>query len=283
MRLFTNKKMMKKIAKEILPPFVHEALRKLIYKGRNIYNPTWHMVTGGNLKGREIFIDPKDGLWQKDMLEGGYDKFLFDYLKNLNMRGKIVFEIGAHIGFHAMNFALLVGDEGMVYAFEPNIFNHERMEINFARNPDLAKRAKTFNVAVSDNVGESEFYFSGGVDKGTSSGNFIADANTYYVKSKEFLELFKITKVRTISLDQVSSLTGADVVPNIIKIDVEGAESSVLKGAKDMLRRYKPLILMEVHSIFNMFKTCEILYPLEYNIALLKEETDGRCHIAAEP
>lgn len=271
----------KRIIIQALPPFFCEALRRLVYKNRYRYAPTYHTINGGILKDRQIFIDPKDGLWQKDMLDGRYDKFLFDYLKDLPIRGKIVFEFGAHIGFHAMNFALLIGDGGMVYAFEPNIFNRERMEINLGKNPDLAKRVKIFDVAVSDTVGESEFYLSVDVDKGTSAGSFIAEAHPYYPKSKEYLELFKIMKVRTISLDQVSSVTGADVVPDIIKIDVEGAEGSVLEGAKDILRKYKPLILMEVHSIFNMFKICEILHPQGYKITLLKEEADGRCFLAA--
>jgi len=271
----------KRTIKQVLPPFFYEALRRLVYKSRYRYAPTCHTFNGGILKGRQIFIDPRDGLWQKDMLDGRYDKFLVDYLKDLPMRGKIVFDFGAHIGFHAMNFALLIGDGGMVYAFEPNIFNRERIEINLAKNPDLAKRVRIFDVAVSDAVGESEFYLSVDVDKGTSSGSFIAEAHTYYPKNKEYLELFKKVKVRTISLDQVSSLTGADVVPDIIKIDVEGAEGSVLEGAKDVLRKYKPLILMEVHSIFNMFKICEILHTKGYKITLLKEEADGRCFLVA--
>jgi hypothetical protein len=54
----------------------------------------------------------------------------------------------------------------------------------------------------------------------------------------------------------------------------------VLEGAKDALRYYKPLLLIEVHSIFSMFKTCEILHALGYKIMLLKEEADGRCFLA---
>lgn len=278
-----GKKIMKKIAKEILPPFIHEALRKLFYRDKYKYNPTWHTIKGGILKGRQIFIDPADGLWQKDMLEGRYDKFLFDYLKNLNMKGKIVFEIGAHIGFHAMTFAELVGDEGKVYAFEPNIYNQERMTIILSRNPDLAKRIETLNVAVSNDAGETEFFFTSDVDRGMSSGSFIPESHAFYQNSKQYVQVYQMTRVKTVSIDGMQEYLGKSVVPYLIKIDVEDAESSVLKGAMNLLKATPPYILIEVHSIYSMFKTNEVLNETGYRIKLLKEEPDGRCFFAAEP
>lgn len=258
-------------------------LRKIVKRENRPYHPSWHTINSGILQGRQLFLDPRDGLWQKEMLEGKYDRFIFDYLSSLNLQGKIIFEIGAQIGFHAMHFAALVGDEGFVYAFEPNSFNRERMDIILEKNPDLAKRIKTFDVAISDNNGLEEFYFCRDVDKGTSSGSFIAKAHTYYPKSKQYLELFETALVKTVSLDNIASLIGSDIIPHVIKIDVEGAESSVLQGGVELLKKHRPLIMMEVHSIYNMLKTCDILQSVHYEVALLKEEPDGRCFIAAEP
>ncbi len=281
MRLFLNRKTLKKIAKEILPPFIHESLRKLFLRDKDVCRPSWHTVRGGILRGRELFLDPA-WEWQRDILEGRYDSFLLDYVKDLPIRGRTVLEIGAHVGFHVMNFAQLVGEEGMVYAFEPNRFNRERMEINLRKNPDLARRVRIFGVAVSDAVGETDFYFSEDVDRGTSSGNFISGADTYYPKSEAYLASFKIMKVRMISLDHASE-TGTDTMPYIIKIDVEGAEGSVVRGAMKLLDKHKPLLLIEVHSIRNMLEISESLHSLQYTIVLLKEEKDGRCFIAASP
>jgi FkbM family methyltransferase len=275
--------MLKKIAKEIMPPFVHTTLRRILYGNKGRYRPAWHTINSGNLQGRQIFIDPKDGLWQKEMIEGRYDRFMFDYLSAMNLAGKTVFDIGAHVGYHAMHFASLVGDKGSVYAFEPNHFNRVRLSINLEQNPDLAKRIRIFDVALSDQDGQEEFYFCRDVDGGTSAGSFISRAHTFYPKSEQYMGSFEKATVNTTSLDNVSSCLGADIVPHVIKIDVEGAESSVLLGGKKMLDKHQPLILIEIHSIYNMLKAYEILQAARYKVILLKEEIDGRCFIAAEP
>jgi hypothetical protein len=57
----------------------------------------------------------------------------------------------------------------------------------------------------------------------------------------------------------------------------------VLQGGLKLLRKHRPLIVMEVHSIYNMLKTSELLHSVRYKLVLLKEEPDGRCFIAAEP
>jgi FkbM family methyltransferase len=274
--------MLKKIAKEILPPFVHSMLKRIVKRENKPYHPSWHTINSGILQGRQLFLDLRDGLWQEEMIEGRYDRFIFDYLSSLNLQGKTVFEIGAQIGFHAMHFAALVGEEGFVYAFEPNRFNRERMDIILEKNPDLAKRIRIFNVALSDKSGHEDFYFSKDVDSGASSGSFIANAHTYYPKNQEFLALFEKITVETVALDDIASTIGAGIVPHVMKIDVEGAESSVLQGGVELLKKHRPLILIEVHSIYNMLKTYDILKSVHYNVDLLKEEPDGRCFIVGK-
>jgi FkbM family methyltransferase len=275
--------MFKKIAKEIMPPFVHSMLRRIIKKENRPYHPSWHTIKSGILQGRQICLDPRDGLWQEDMIEGSYDRFFFDYLQGLNLKGKTVFDIGAHVGYHTLHFASLVGNKGLVCAFEPNHFNRSRLSINLEQNPDLAKRIRIFDVALSDQEGQEEFYFCRDVDKGTSSGSFISRAHTFYPKSKEYLALFEMTTVKTVCLDKIASYIGPAITPHVLKIDVEGAETSVLQGGQKMLKIQRPLIIMEVHSIYNMLKTYEILHAVNYSVRLLKEELDGRCFIAAEP
>jgi hypothetical protein len=119
------------------------------------------------------------------------------------------------------------------------------------------------------------------VDCGVSSGSFISDAHTYYEKSAAYLASFETMDVATFSLDEISTLIGYGIRPDIIKIDVEGAEGSVLEGAAGVLNSHKPLILLEIHSIYGMLRTCEILRAANYTITLMKEEADGRCFLSA--
>jgi len=66
--------MIKKIAKQLSPPILTSAIRRALYNEKkendssNKYSPSWHKIKEGNLKGREIFVDPKDGYWQKELL-----------------------------------------------------------------------------------------------------------------------------------------------------------------------------------------------------------------------
>lgn len=273
----------KGLLKQMLPPIIYSMLRMIFLKKQNDqYQPTWHEIKDGPLKGREIFVDPKDGYWQKEVIKGNYDQFFFDYLNKLNLQGKIVFEIGAHIGYHAMSFAQMVGDSGCVYAFEPNIFNRERMELILTKNSDLAKRIKIYDSAISNIIGEVEFNFSPKIDNGQSSGSFISGSNTpYNAKTYENIG-FKKVHVKTVTLDKLF-LLGIDAVPHLIKIDVEGAENLVLQGGVGTLKRFKPIVLVEIHSVYNMLRVCELFNLVDYEIELLKEDNTSRCFIAASP
>ena len=281
-----NKKQIYRITRAIIPAAIF-----LKFRNSSFYNqlsalfdrltikPKWNEVTSGVLKGSKVFIDPK-GAW-KEMVSGEYDQFFFDYLKKFNLEGKVVYDVGAHIGYSSMSFAKLVGPTGKVFAFEPNIFNRERFELILRENKTIADVVKIFDVAISDKIGEEDFVFSNNVDNSKSSGSFIESADTFFEKS--FYEKnigFKRIKTKTVPLDRLDTV-GILAKPALIKIDIEGAEYLALNGGLETLSKYRPILLIEIHSIFNMLKVSEILNKLNYKVELLKEEKDGRCFIAA--
>lgn len=268
-------KIMKKIAKQILPPFILNIL-KIIFARKS--KAEWQIIKGGNLFNRSIYID---AYLHKEMVKGDYDQFFSNYLSKLDLKGKVVYEIGAHIGYHAMQFAQLVGATGAVHAFEPNIFNRKRFQLNLTKNEDFNEIISIHDVAVSDKEGEIEFNFSSNVDDGKSSGSFISGAHTPY--QGDFYQSIGFQKVvvKSISIDNAHALIGNELAPFLIKIDVEGAENFVLKGGVNVIEKYKPIILMEIHSIYNMYKTCEFFQSKNYKVELLQEEPDGRCFVAA--
>lgn len=280
------------IIKDITPPFLFRFINKssaynLVKKSaratlKSEYTPSWNKISSGILAGVELYVDPK-GEWQEEMLSGTYDDFFISYLDKIEMEGKTVYDIGAHIGYSTLFFAAKVGPTGKVITFEPNPYNIERIKMILERNPLLASRIQVAEVAVSDKNGEDSFIFSPYIDNGTSSGSFIDSAHTIHPKDGYINEGgFKSMKVKTVALDKPSKDFNVDKDPDIIKLDIEGAEFLALKGMFETIKRSKPLILVEIHSIYNMYVLGNMFNDLNYSTELLKEEKDGRCFFAAK-
>lgn len=272
---------MKNFLKEITPPFLYAFLRKHLIKPRT-FSPTWNTLTYKPLNGVQIFFDPT-GPWQKTILDNTYDTFLFKRLDAYKLEGKVIYDIGAHIGFHSLYFARLVGPKGKVYAFEPNPKNIERLNLIRDKNPDIKNIITVCDVAVSNILGTEEFSMSEDIESGRSSGGFIDTADTIWGREAFAMRGFQEITVSTVPMDLFKQELGIQETPDLIKIDVEGAESLVLLGAKSTLMSKRPVILMEVHSMLNMFNVVSILSSISYEMEIIKEETDGRCFIEARP
>jgi FkbM family methyltransferase len=253
----------KKVATKILP---------------SMYTPKLISISHGILKGRKIYASKGSAI--EDMVQHNHDSFLIDFLQKQNIEGSTIFDIGAHIGISTLCFAKLVGPQGHVAAFEPNQYNKERLEENLKENPDLSAHVDIYNYAVSNTDGEIEFVYSANIEGGTSSGSFISEADTHLSKDIYEKEIgFIRQRVPGYTLDTLTTKIGR--VPDVIKIDVEGAEFLVLEGGKNYFTHNHPILLIEIHSIFNMLKVSELLHSYQYTFSLLHKEADGRCFIAA--
>lgn len=240
-------------------------------------------VLGGPLINHRLFLNPKKNqIWQ-DMVLGIYDNFIYDWLKKyFDLTNKVVWDIGAHVGYHSLGFATLVGERGRVIAFEPNQFNQKRLAKNRGLNPDLAKRVKVINSALSDKNEIAEFIFSDDVDDTRSSGSHLG--NIVPPEKLSVYEGFKKTKVKAYRAD---TLVAKKIIPPpyVIKIDVEGAEELVIRGAKKIISRYKPILFIEVHGILQMYSLGKILAKLKYDLELLDSAggSPNRCFVVAKP
>jgi len=141
----------------------------------------------------------------------------------------VFYDIGAHIGFYSLLASPRVKQ---VFAFEPDPDNFQVVEEVIARNG--LKNASAFSAAVSDSNGHLEFARSMGL---RMSGH-IAGVGCDGGDSGESV------RVPTFTLDEFC-LTHE--IPTFIKIDVEGAEGAVLRGAAHLLRGHHPMLLVEVH------------------------------------
>jgi hypothetical protein len=60
-------------------------------------------------------------------------------------------------------------------------------------------------------------------------------------------------------------------IPNIIKIDVEGAECTVLKGATQVLHEHQPILFVEIHNVQSMYCVLNLLHKMNYSTHLLDD------------
>ena len=177
-----------------------------------------------------------DHIAQRLLLSGRFEPEVSAVFSALVRPGMIVLDIGANIGVHTLHLAKLVGETGQVLAFEPNPVACEELQRNIALNQ--LKNVTVLQVALWERDGEELFRFP--EDGMEAMGGLINTAR--------FKEDYK-AKVETARLDTLLARLDAQKV-DFIKIDVEGAELPVLKGAGALLDvDRRPIILCESASV----------------------------------
>ena len=231
-----------------------------------------------------MFLDPEsDGHGARQMAEGTYDEVLLRAApSNASLRGAVVWDVGAHIGYESLCFAALVGEEGSVVAFEPNPENAREWERNVGGNPHLAGRMTLKRMALSCESGQAAFRVSEDVVSGRSSGSHLAD-----VMPPEDPACYSTFGVLDVTCVRADDLVASGVLPPpaLVKIDVEGAEADVLRGAIATLQRHRPVLLLEVHHVRAMHEVDDVLRAAGYSVSLFDspEESPSRCFVKAIP
>ena len=142
--------------------------------------------------------------------------------------GMTVLDIGANLGVYTLLAASRVGPTGKVFAFEPDPYVYPWLVRNIQIN-NLEDRVNAIQKAVASREGKAILFSTHG------SGRSSLFRNRNYERERgEKLE------IETIALD---IFCDKDLIPDIIKIDVEGAEIEVLKGAKEVIARTSNIYL----------------------------------------
>jgi FkbM family methyltransferase len=187
---------------------------------------------------------PKDlgGLRFPASLEGGskflklnahnFDPVLTDFAVAYVKPGHVVWDIGANVGLFTFVAAGLAGRDGHVVAVEADTWLAGRLRRAADWNRERA-RVDVLPVAVSAEPGVGEFIIA----RSTRATNYLAVAGG----STMTAGVREIQYVPTLPLD---TLLGTFPIPDIIKIDVEGAERQVLAGARGVLDS-RPTLLLE--------------------------------------
>ncbi len=242
--------------------------------------PGVHTVQGGPAAGLQLLVNDRAPAF-REMIAGTYDAFLWRAIDGLGLQPGMVLDVGAHIGYHSLAFANHF-PAAYVVAFEPNPVNVARIHEQLALNPAMAARMAVRASALAETTGTMDMQASTNIEDQTSSGGHLATVRPVLEAADYARAGFTSMAVAVERLDDVV-FGQAWAGIGLVKIDVEGAEQLVLQGAMETLRRDRPVLLVEVHSVACMHHVSEILHILGYHIVLIHEDNARRAFIMARP
>lgn len=220
--------------------FIGKLLRlplKLIPKGMVL------PILQGQLRGKKWIVGAGEhGYWL-----GSYELNKRLAFERLVKPGSVVYDIGANVGYFSLLASVLVGSEGQVVAFEPlprNVrYLQRHVQINHLEN------VRIIEAAVADHDGQAAF----NLGPSSAMGHLASDGDV---------------KVQMVSLDTLLADGQLDP-PDVIKLDVEGAEYEALRGGRDLLEAHRPLLFLDTHSRKVHHFTLALLDELGYRFEIL--------------
>jgi FkbM family methyltransferase len=222
------------------------ALRRVVADHIFPDRPVWVRVRRGIASGRWLRLNlARERHWWSGNHEPAVQARLCDCIHS----GMVFYDIGAHIGF----FSLAAAQRGArVCAFEADPENADRLRNHVERNNFLS------NIAIVEAAVWSEpsakITFQRGLPR--SQGGVASQG------VEPVLATGPVIEVSCITIDEFVASGGPP--PNVIKIDVEGGEAEVLKGAAVSIERYHPQMIVEIHRDEALRATEEFLRHVSY-------------------
>lgn len=159
--------------------------------------------------------------WVQEEGRLDHDAFWRETVLPMIKQGDVVVESGAYIGDHTIGFIQAVGDNGVVYAFEPNPDAFECLKYNC---PEASVR----NLALSDVDATASLCYSSNENIGASYlSNTTVSSKTVFTRR---LDGFKFNQI------------------DFLIIDTEGHELNILMGARETIYRHQPTIILEMNE-----------------------------------
>lgn len=215
--------------------FANTPVQKLPMVGW-LYRRTVRLVWGDQeftvgFRGMRLTVPGGDHIFTAGVRGGFYERIELDLFELLAAHSRTIVDVGANIGIYACVGAARLPAEGQLIAFEPVPGNLDVLHRNLAQN-GLSERVKVEQLAVGEAPGETVIHLV------EASGNHSLAAGVV-VNSRGSMS------VQVTSLDAYLGAAGAPGPVDLLKIDVEGYDGYVLRGAATVLREQQPTLLVE--------------------------------------
>lgn len=197
----------------------------------------------------KMYLDCKDhGICRDLMIEAKREPYLTSWWQDNVGSAKSVLDIGANIGYYTLQAAKLMKNEGIIYAIEPIPDNVKLLCKNIALNK--FNNISVHQLAIGDKNGKAEI--------------FCHDFRNYASILPSKWQTY--SKTMTIPISTMDNFLKDKAIPDIIRMDVEGYELHILRGAKDTLAsNHNIKIIIETHFSLLGENTTELLDILKSN------------------
>jgi FkbM family methyltransferase len=203
--------------------------------------------------GARIFVTPDSALkfWRPDLAK--VDPNLLEAAAELVRPGDCVWDIGANVGLFAFSAAGLAGRKGRVLAIEPDAWLATLLHKSAACAPATSAPVQVLPIAVSDTMQIAHLKIAARGRSSNALGSGYSPAGGARGRDQSTM---------CVTLDWLLEVCDP---PTVLKIDVEGLETQVLKGAHKLLSTARPRILCEV-SADNTKDFADFLRPYGYSL-----------------
>jgi len=181
-----------------------------------------------------VYVSPSAGLKYLFRSPSAWDAELFNLAAEFVREGDVVWDVGANLGMFTFAAAYRAGSKGLIVAIEADIWLAQLLRRSAGLQPSSSAQVRVLPAAAAAVVSPRTFFIA---NRMRAANHLEGYGNAQAGGGGERQDIIAVT------LDWLAEFMPA---PNIIKIDVEGAELEVMRGAAGLIKSARPIILAEV-------------------------------------
>lgn len=190
-----------------------------------------------NYLGQHAYMQVEAWRQRREYTRNHYREHESLFLSRFVNRGDVCLDIGANLGSYSYYLSKIVSDSGKVFAFEPVSQTYKGLVSNLTKTKSTNVFA--YNLGISDGEENATIFVPKMVG--------LPSHGRAHLSSPTVDEIGECVEVRLTTVDKFHDEQGLGRI-NFIKMDIEGAELSALKGAMQVLNQYKPVLLLEIEE-----------------------------------
>lgn len=184
------------------------------------------------IHGQKMYLNSNDfGISKELAIYHTHEPVATSLIKKSIKKGMTIVDIGANIGYYVLAESQLIGSEGRIIAIEPNKKNVELLKLTVKENN--LKNIKIIEAAIGDYDRNGKLYLS---NRASNCHSLISS----YDKNKNEYQIVKVYKLDTL-------IKKLNIPVHLVRMDIEGYEAQAINGMSKILKKYKPILVIELH------------------------------------